>query len=120
MHQLSVGDHRYHLVIAVHNGEWTAHARRADTGDRFGIEFSEGSESAVFERLKAWLLWQHEHADALKALQRAEHAYHRMIAGSAFANPTEGPTPIELQRESLDAVEAARLRLDDVRARKPD
>ena len=42
------------------------------------------------------------------------------VAGSAFANPTEGPTPLEMQKESLDDVEAARLRLDDVRARKPE
>ena len=49
--------------------------------------------------------------DNAEALQQAQRAYHRTIAGSAFANPTEGPTAIELQRESLDEVEAARLRL---------
>jgi hypothetical protein len=70
--------------------------------------------------MSAWLTWQYEHASALDALQQAERDYHRTIAGSAFANPTEGPTPIELQREALDAVEAARLRLDEVRGRRPE
>ena len=67
-----------------------------------------------------WLEWQREHAAALEALQQAQRAYHRTIAGSAFASPTEGPSPVELQKESLDAVETARVRLDDVRARKPE
>ena len=67
-----------------------------------------------------WLEWQHEHAAALESLQQAERAYHRTVAGSAFASPTEGPSALELQKESLDAVEAARLRLDDVRARRPE
>jgi hypothetical protein len=66
-----------------------------------------------------WLEWQREHAAALEALQQAQRAYHRTIAGSAFASPTEGPTAIELQKESLDAVEAARVRLDEIRSRRP-
>jgi hypothetical protein len=72
------------------------------------------------EKSAAWLAWQREHTAALEALQQAQRAYHRTIAGSAFASPTEGPSAIELQKESLDAVEAARLRLDDVRARQPE
>jgi hypothetical protein len=67
-----------------------------------------------------WLEWQREHAAALEALQQAQRAYHRTIAGSAFASPTEGPSPVELQKESLDAVEAARVRLDEIRARQPE
>jgi hypothetical protein len=67
-----------------------------------------------------WQEWQREHAAALEALQQAQRAYHRTIAGSAFASPTEGPSAIELQKESLDAVEAARVRLDEIRARKPE
>ena len=67
-----------------------------------------------------WLTWQREHAAALEALQQAQRAYHRTIAGSAFANPDEGPTAIEIQKESLDALEAARVRLDELRARKPE
>ena len=72
------------------------------------------------EKLAPWLEWQGEHTAALEALQQAQRAYHRTIAGSAFASPTEGPSAIELQKESLEAVEAARIRLDGVRARKPE
>jgi hypothetical protein len=67
-----------------------------------------------------WHEWQRAHTAALEALQEAQRAYHRTIAGSAFASPTEGPTAIELQKESLDVVEAARVRLDDIRARRPE
>jgi hypothetical protein len=67
-----------------------------------------------------WLEWQREHAAALESLQQAQRAYHRTIAGSAFASPTEGPSPVEMQKESLDAVEAARVRLDEIRARQPE
>jgi hypothetical protein len=66
-----------------------------------------------------WQEWQREHEAALEALQQAQRAYHRTIAGSAFASPTEGPSAIELQKESLDAVEAARVRLDEIRGRRP-
>ena len=69
---------------------------------------------------EAWLAWQREHAAALEALQQAQRAYHRTIAGSAFASAAEGPSAAEIQKESLDAVEAARVRLDEVRARKPE
>jgi hypothetical protein len=72
------------------------------------------------EMSERWLEWQREHAAALESLQQAQRAYHRTIAGSAFASPTEGPSPIELQKESLDAVEAARVRLDEIRGRKPE
>jgi len=67
-----------------------------------------------------WADWQREHAAALEALQQAQRAYHRTIAGSAFASPTEGASAIEIQKESLDQLEAARVRLDEIRARKPE
>ena len=107
-------------MAAERDGQWIAHAERPDSGDRFGIECSGSSEADAVDRLLRWLDWQHEHAAALEALQRAERAYHRTLAGSAFANPTEGPTAIELQKESLEDVEAARVRLDEVRARRPE
>lgn len=101
------------------DGQWVARARREDTGDPFGIECAAATEAEAVARLTRWLDWQREHTAALEALQQAERAYHRTIAGSAFASPTEGPSPIEMQKESLEAVEAARVRLDEVRARKP-
>jgi len=102
------------------DGQWIARAVRDDTGDPFGIEVAAPTKDEATARLARWLEWQREHAAALEALQAAQRAYHRTIAGSAFASPTEGPTAIELQKESLDAVEAARVALDAVRARKPE
>ena len=89
-------------------------------GDPFGIECAGASEAEAVDRLTGWLEWQCEHTAALEALQQAERGYHRTIAGSAFAGPTEGPTAIELQKESLAAVEAARVRLDEIRVRRAD
>ena len=120
MKQIVVGEQTFRLVAAERDSQWFAHAVRDDNGDPFGVECAGASEDAAIDRLIRWLEWQHEHATALEALQRAERAYHRTIAGSAFASPTEGPSAIELQKESLDAVEAARVRLDDIRTRKPE
>ena len=119
MRSISVGDRKYRLVVAKQDGDWTAHAERVDTGESFGIECVGPSETVAADRLAEWLTWQYEHSAALEALQQAERAYHRTVAGSAFANPSEGPTAIELQKESLEQVEAARIRLDEVRSRKP-
>jgi hypothetical protein len=120
MKTLIVGGVEYRIVTADRADGFLARAERVDTGDRFGIEYSAPSAEEAEARLIRWLEWQAEHAAALEALQAAERAYHRTIAGSAFANPTEGPTAIELQRESLEALEATRERLDDVRRRKPE
>jgi len=120
MKEIPIGDVRYRLVTVERDGQWIAHAERVDTGDRFGIECGGATESEASDRLARWLAWQSEHTAALEALQSAEHAYHRTIAGSAFANPTEGPTAIEMQKESLAELEASRVRLDEVRARKPE
>jgi hypothetical protein len=108
------------IKTAARGGEWIAYAVRDDTGERFGIEVSGATEAEASSRLERWLEWQQAHAAALDALQRAEQAYHRTIAGSAFTSPTEGPLPIEIQKDALDAVEAARRRLDEIRAKRPD
>ncbi len=110
----------YRLQTIERDGQWVAFAERTDTGDRFGIECVAATADEARERLTRWLEWQNAHTEALAALQLAERDYHRTIAGSAFANPTEGPSPIELQKEALEQVEAARLRLDQVRASKPE
>jgi hypothetical protein len=115
---ISIGDSHFDLTALERDGQWIAHAVRGD-GDRCGIECAGVSEADAIERLTRSLEWQHEHAAALDAVQRAEDRYHRTIAGSAFAGRTEGPSPLELQKESLDALEAARLHLEQVRARKP-
>jgi hypothetical protein len=110
----------YRIVCVEREEQWVARAERADTGDPFGIECSGPTKDAASGRLSNWLSWQSEHTAALESLQQAERAYHRTIAGSAFASPTEGPSALEMQKESLDALEAARVRLDEVRARKPE
>jgi hypothetical protein len=116
--EIRVGDRQYRIVAVERDREWTARAEHVATGERFGIECTGQTDTGAIERLVQWLTWQHEHASALDALQEAERAYHRTIAGSAFANPTEGPTAIELQKEAFNKVDAARLRLDEVRARR--
>ena len=110
----------YRISATERDGQWIARAHDEGTGDPFGIEYSGPTEVAAVERLERWLYWQREHTAALEALLQAERAYHRTIAGSAFLSPSEDPSPIELQKESLEAVEAARVRLDEVRGRKPD
>jgi hypothetical protein len=112
----AVGTETYRLVVSGQGGQWTAHAVHAASGDRFGTAFTGPTEADVVARLSAWLEWQREHAAALAALQLAEQAFHRTIAGSAFANVGEA---VENQKASLDQVEAARVRLDEVRARQP-
>src|SRR5262249_23110241 len=86
----------YRIVCVDRDGQWIAQAERPDTGDPFGIEWGGPTREAATARLTTWLSWQAEHADALEALQQAERAYHRTIAGSAFASPTEGPSAIEM------------------------
>ena len=89
MREISIVDARYLIVAVERDGQWIAHAERADTGDRFGIECGGSTQADAFDRLERWLEWQNEHTAALAALQRAERWYHRTIAGSAFANPSE-------------------------------
>jgi hypothetical protein len=120
MTDITSGTSRYRVVCVEREGNWIAHAEREDNGDRFGIECAGATRADAVARLTHWLEWQREHAAALEALQLAERAYHRTIAGSAFVSPTEGPSAIELQKESLESLEAARARLDEIRARRPE
>jgi hypothetical protein len=110
----------YKVHAALKGTAWIAWAENAEDGARFGIECAGSTEADAVGRLTRWLDWQHEHAAALAALQDAEHDYHRTIAGSAFAGADEAPSAEEMQRDALKAVEAARLRLDEVRATRPE
>ena len=107
------------INTAERHGLWTAWAER-ENGDRFGVECSAASEPEARDKLERWLAWQEAHAAALSTLQEAERAYHRTIAGSAFASPTEGPSALELQKDALARVESARRALDGIRSRKPE
>jgi len=116
---ITVGPLRYVVRLARRDSRWIASAELPDTGERYGDECSGGSETEAVDRLRAWLTWQHQHEKTLEALQLAERTYHKMLAASAFVSPGEGSTSVEAKRESLDAVEQARLKLDEVRARRP-
>src|SRR5690242_15464841 len=116
MHTVSIGAIAYRLVAEERDGQWTAHARRIDTGDRFGTEVTGPSEAEATTRLVRWLEWQREHAAALDDLQEAERLYHRTIANGAF---TMSPDVVRFKDESLARVEAARVTLDAVRGRQP-
>jgi hypothetical protein len=66
-----------------------------------------------------WKAWQREHTAALEALQEAQRAYHRAAVGSGQSAPGSQQSAVE-RRSSLQAVDAARTRLDEVRARRPE
>jgi len=68
----------------------------------------------------AFDVWQREHSAALAELQEAQRAYHRTVAATAFQGSSDAPSAEELRRVSLQALDAARIRLDEVRARKPE
>ena len=67
----------------------------------------------------AFTTWQREHSAALAELQDAQRAYHRVVATTAFQGAAEEPSAEEMRRVSLEALDAARVRLDEVRARRP-
>src|SRR4051812_46181353 len=117
MTEIRIGERSYRLHSSERHGEWVASAERSDTGDRFGIECSGYSQDEVLARLSRWLSWQHEHVAALAALQAAERAYHRMMAGVAFESADDG-SPARM-REALSLIERERLELDAGRARNP-
>lgn len=107
---------RCRLTVVGDGVRWTARAERDDTGERFGLEVTAATADAAVDQLRTWLEWQAEHAVALAALQDAQRAYHRAVADRAFAGPGSGP---DGTRDSLEAVEQTRARLDAVRARRP-
>jgi hypothetical protein len=108
----------YRVVTVERRGEWRAHAERLDTGDRFGVECTGETEAEAIARLHAWLAWQEEHVAALADLQQAERGYHRSVADSAFSPGASGPS--SERRAALGALDAARVTLDAVRARRPE
>lgn len=119
MPPLLVGDRAYRIHARQRNDRWTAWAVRLDNGDRFGGDFWGHTEAAATAAVASWLQWQAEHAAALAELQDAERAYHRSIAGHAFASTADEPATLQTRRDKLDAVERARIRLDAIRARQP-
>jgi hypothetical protein len=115
-----IGGISFLIEVTERDGQWTAVARREDSGDRYGPSISAATPNDAVGRLIGWIDWQREHAAALEGLQAAEAAYQRIVAGSAFYAGPEGPPPSELQRDALARLEEARVRLDEVRLRRPE
>lgn len=112
------GSMSYQLFAKEQSGAFVAYACRGEHAERFGIETAGASADEALAKLTRWLEWQHQHTDALQQLQEAERVYHRTMAGAAFA---EDQTGIEAARtQALDAMNAARNQLDDLRARRPN
>ena len=123
MKQITLGDSDLSSSLrAERDGQWLAHAVRDDTGEPFGIECAGATGEAA---LIGW-------TDALARMAArarggaggaAAAPSVRIIERSPAAPSRTRPTvrrAIELQKESLEAVEVgARVRLDEVRARKP-
>ena len=114
---IQIDDVTYTVVAQCVQDQWTAHAVRTESGERYGIEVSAPTESEATTRLTRWLQWQREHTRALETLQDAERAYHRAVAGAAFSN---AEVQIAETKPSRAAMDAARNDLDDVRARRPN
>ena len=68
----------------------------------------------------AFAEWQREHAARLAELQEAQRVYHRTVAATAFQGAAEEASAEEMRRAALDALDAARIRLDGVRASRPE
>ncbi len=119
MPAVTIGGQSFRIRTSQREGRWTAYAVRASNGDRFGTDVVAETEVEAVAGVTRWLEWQREHAVALGALQDAERAYHRTVAGAAFAGAAEGTQTLQARRESLVRLETARVRLDEIRARRP-
>lgn len=120
MPSVTVGQVGYRIRASQRTGRWTAYAVRADTGDRFGADVVGDSEERVVAAVTRWLEWQSAHAQALAALQEAERAYHRSVAGNLFATAAADESATRrVRRDALERMEQARGHLDEIRARRP-
>lgn len=115
---VTIGETTYNVTTVERDGSWIAEARKAPSGMRTGPSASAATADEAVVRLVRWLEWQRDHEDALTTLQAAEQAYHRTIAGSAFASGLAEAT--ELQQEALQRIEEVRLRLEEIRKNQPE
>lgn len=107
----------YRVQLAEDEGVWVATAHRLDTGDVFGPPVPGDRADEAADALIRWLEWQRAHAVALKGLQAAEAAYHRLAADQfSSAGDTERRAAL---RDALQAVDDLRQQLDLVRGQRP-
>jgi hypothetical protein len=99
MQHLTIGDTQYRVIYAMRDGQWTARAGLKRPAIRSASSAAAPAKRGdrPFDRLASVA----ERARRRSGRAAARRAGHRTIAGSAFASPTEGPTAIELQKESL-------------------
>jgi hypothetical protein len=116
---LIVGARRFSVDIRPELGGWTAQARCPETADPFGPAIADISADAATLRLTRWLEWQEGHAHAIEVLREAERAYHRLVAGRAFAPDPNDEMSEGVRRAALRDVETARRLLDAIRATRP-
>jgi hypothetical protein len=112
-----IGGTTYMFDVIERGDKWHANARKMPSGVRVGPTATGATADEAESGLVRWLEWQRDHEDALGALQAAQQAYHRAIAGSAFSSGLAEAT--ELQHEGLQRIEEARLRLEEVRQAQP-
>lgn len=117
--EVVVGSRRFCVELRSEGGGWTAAARCADTGEPFGPAIVDTSADGARLRLTRWLHWQHGHAHAIDVLREAERAYHRHVAGRAFAPDPNDEMSGDVRRAALRDVETARRLLDAIRATRP-
>ena len=118
MPTVTIGE-RLFRIRAVARGEgWQAHAVRAESGHRFGVDVTAATEAEAVAAVERWLAWQHDHAAALDDLQQAERAYHRVLTAHAFGGARRAEASVA-KRHALEQMESARSRLDETRQRQP-
>jgi hypothetical protein len=116
---VTIGGKPLRIETVQRDGRWVAMAV-SESGDARGPTLAAETEREAIARATKWLEWHDEHATAIEALREAEQAYQRVIAGSPFLPPGEGPSPAEVQKEALDRLEESRRHLDEVRQQKPE
>lgn len=116
---VTIGGATFTIEAAADPSGWRAAARTAD-GNPYGPALTDPDRDRAVARLERWVSWQRDHDEKLRALQEAEQAYHRTIAGSAFAAASGGPSATELEADALRRLERARLALDAARRSKPE
>ena len=65
-----------------------------------------------------WTGWQHAHQEALRALQSAEAAYHRLTAEQAFGRGDDEPSRAR-RLEALTRLQELSTRLNEIREQRP-
>jgi hypothetical protein len=116
---VTVGDRTFRIHAVEQPGSWLAHAVSLEHGDRCSEDMAAPTETEAMDRVRRWLEWQRDHAMALAELQTAQRAYHRTITDVAFASRADSEQAPHARPTALALVDAARAKLDAMRACRP-